>query len=126
MSASSVTIRSSSPSQSSSARAEAAVERPARPAVAALADEQDRQRPVVGRDERGGVVGRAVVDDDDVTAGPELGPLLEVEEQARQVGLLVEGRHHEDMHQDAPRRARTTGTVWNRIFMSHQSDQLVT
>ena len=40
--------------------------------------------------------------------------------------LLVVGRHHEDVHQYAPRRARTTGIVWQRILMSHQSDQLVT
>jgi len=48
--------------------------------------------------------------------------------QRRETLLLVVGGEHEHVrgHQYAPRPAKTTGNVWQRIFRSHQTDQLVT
>ena len=123
---SSVTISSSSARERQRA-AEAAVERLAGALVALGLEHLDRQVAVVGAGRLDRAVGGAVVDEDHVAAvAPQVGAALEVGEQARDVGLLVVGGDHEDGHQYAPLRFRTTGSVWTRILMSHQSDQLVT
>ena len=105
---------------------EAAVERAARPLVPDLGEHLDGHLAAVGAGDLDGAVRRAVVDEQHAAAAPQLRPALEVGQQARDVGLLVVGRDDEDRHQYAPRRASTTGSVWTRILMSHQSDQLVT
>src|ERR1700712_5172177 len=94
--------------------AEAAVERAPGALVADLADEDQRHRAVVGLGHRDGAVAGDVVDEDHVPARPQHRALLEVMQQAREVLLLVERRNHEDLHQYAPRRPRTTGSVWKR------------
>ena len=77
---------------------EAAVEGASRTLVRAEADDLHRQQAGMraGHGRRG--VARAVVHHDHPSAGPQLGPGLEVGEQARQVGLLVVCGHHEDVH----------------------------
>src|SRR5262249_33564833 len=106
---------------------EAAVERLAGAAVALGHEDLDRQLAVVRARDLDGVVRRAVVDQDDPPAvTPQVGARLQVGKETRNVRLLVVGRDHEASHQYAPWRLRTVGSVWTRILMSPQSDQLVT
>ncbi len=105
---------------------EAAVERAAGALVADLRNHDQREVAHVGPGRRDGAVGRAVVDEDHVAALPELGPALEVREQARDVRSSLNAGITKTFISTPPGGRGPTGIVWQRILMSHQSDQLVT
>jgi hypothetical protein len=72
-------------------RGQAVVEGHPEAAVAGPAQQPDARVPEHGRDRRGGVVGRAVVDDDELPVGQRLGP--EAPHSAAKERRLGVGRH---------------------------------
>ena len=127
MSDSIVMIRSSSPRELQRA-AEAGVERAARALVLDLLEHLERQAAALRR------AATSTVRSDEPSSTRMIVPpsrhssgrAAEVPHQVRDVGLLIEGRNHDDGHQYAPFRPSTVGIVRSRILMSHHRDQLVT